>query len=1132
MFSQLIVPILALDQYFWIKCYKKKFIELSSESAFESIDEVADNGIAQTEKTIVYHFQMVTEFTNIEKDLVNALKQLAFAPKFILRPFIITILATVAKISSGVQGNLRLTQSILLPFMKQVFRNNERHKAVLCSSAWARDIDTVDPLDIDKLRKVLIENNNDKSQEITLNGIIGLAFILLKTKDAPNLNAFGCEYLLKLINSHPELSRDIMKILVKMLFSEVNKAPIIDCFTRMILNRNLKAADCENELKELIEGLPDLDLATVSAIESVLLSLTHKSLALHKTMIEVMRTAIYQRNPQNKKMAIYSFCMMLRKVKRPSSASSVRNNISSQLNISMYSMITQSQLPSVNSQMRKVEILGLEILGILQGVLSYNEEIRVMMYDCLLQSIQFNEFIITNVMQMLEFHFRDYFDSESANFEINFERAFKQTDAGEFIVMDNLGKILNFFINCIIIATDKNLQCDLSVYRGVIEKLLTNICDLEFEQLGIFSLLDLKVSSTISQYLNCLEALMFYCQHEITNDNTNIDKVMNLFKKHQSVTAEAKKLSETCKKNVSKGKNKSTTSVKIPEINVDCIWDLKVCSNFLQIIFKDSMNEQLNAIKQNKEFSEFILRATSQNFAKLAKMSNHQHVKYSKAIFSTFCETFKILMTSLSTLKTISEEYSKEVAYEITEALKSGIDVMVKLFDDKWTEFLKRITERNQDSTDNMLHMIIEMIQNFLDWAFARDNEEYFEEFAGEHIAINLFLILEMLYVNLQRSTAIARKTFNWLLEFCKATTINYKSMSILCKVLFNFMMLHEPGSNFMESIAWQISECYGPIDDDVQFDGTESHTLNILTKSTVEQSCIYFITIIKRQIDDVEYFVLRMNSFNAHVKIPGQDSRNESIAALERLETSCIVKLRKLEKILEIMCNISLPLNSPSIELILRAVISFFSCLNNLFKHFCTRFDVKTFHSNALEELVKDSKKVSQRVYGLAPYVEGLVQTVRTEAASKNKNRKIPMKGAKLFPRLVLIMETFNKIVHKLDTLTKRNYSKYVYAGEVRDFRISNRQLQEACQQSQLEGRINNPDIEENEYARQMRRDSDDDEDPSAHSTDAEKSSDDDSDRESQTSNEQKIKDAPPSMAQFERNVRTMAKRGIKRKR
>jgi hypothetical protein len=354
-------------------------------------------------------------------------------------------------------------------------------------------------------------------------------------------------------------------------------------------------------------------------------------------------------------------------------------------------------------------------------------------------------------------------------------------------------------------------------------------------------------------------------------------------------------------------------------------------------------------------------------------------------------------------------------------------------------------------------------------------------------------------------------------------------------------MMQQEASSNFMENIAWQISGCYGQIDDDdaQQNGGPESqYELKILTESTVEMSCVYFIAIIKRQIDDVEYFILRMNSFNAHAEIPGQEnSRNESISAMERLETSCIVKLRKLEAILEILCNISFPLNSPLIELVLRAVISLFSCLGNLFKHFCTRFDVKSFHSNSLEELVKDSKKVAQRVYGLAPYVEQLVQIARDEkAAAGKKARKVPMKGGKLFPRLVLIMETFNKLVHKLDTLTKRDYSRYVYAGEVRDFRINNRQLQEACHQSQLEARRNTPDIEQNEYGSQMQRDSDADEEEedddasrSGHNvTESDEDlSDNESDGQSRTSSEQNILDATPSHEQFEKNVKTMTKRG-----
>ena len=408
LFNRLIIPVLALDTYFFNKRYKKKFIEMGS-ADLDSIDEIAEKGIIETEENVIFHFQHVTEFTSIEKDIVNSLKPLAFVPKFIISPFIATVLVSFAKMSSSsVGGNLRLPQSILLPFIKQVFKNNEKHRSILRNSAWARSVDQFEPVEIEKLLKVLEENTCKLGQNMALNGFIGLTFMLLKTKDVPALNTFAVQFLNELVKQRQEFTSDIMRIVVKMLFSEPNKGPIIDCFSIMIQNRALPIDRCEEALTELIENLAELELETALAIESVIYSSITRSMKLRELMVQTMRSAMYQNKPGMRKLAVYSFCVMLKKVTRPT-ISNIRNSFPSQ-NISMMSLMSQTQLPSYNPEkagMRRVSVLVLEILGILRKCFSHNADIRVTLYESLLSSITANPFIIPNVLELFETYFRE-----------------------------------------------------------------------------------------------------------------------------------------------------------------------------------------------------------------------------------------------------------------------------------------------------------------------------------------------------------------------------------------------------------------------------------------------------------------------------------------------------------------------------------------------------------------------------------------------------------------------------------------------------------------------------------------------------------------------------------------------------
>jgi fanconi anemia group I protein len=406
LFNKLIISILAFDSYFYHKRYIKKFVEMDSESNVNSIDSTAEKGVIETEENVLFHFQSVTEFTSIEKDIVTGLKPLVFAPKFIISPFIATVLVSFAKMSSSaVAGNLRLPQSILLPFMKEVFKNNEKHRAIRRHSAWARSVEKFEPIDIDKLLKVIQENTCKNHQNVALNGFIGLAFMLLKTSNS-NLNDFAVQFLCELSRQRQEFTSDILKIIVKMLFSEKNKAPIIECFNTMIQRRTLPLERCEPALFDLIENLTELELDTALAIESVIHNTIIRSSQLRDLMSKTMRDAMYQNKPEMRKLAVYSFCAMLKKVKRPRQGTSAEVFGASQ-NISMMSLLSQSQLPIGDANMRRVSVLMLEILGILRKCFSHTVEIRECLYESVLSAATANEFIIGNVLEMVEPYFRE-----------------------------------------------------------------------------------------------------------------------------------------------------------------------------------------------------------------------------------------------------------------------------------------------------------------------------------------------------------------------------------------------------------------------------------------------------------------------------------------------------------------------------------------------------------------------------------------------------------------------------------------------------------------------------------------------------------------------------------------------------
>lgn len=1044
LFNRIIIPVLALDAYFFNKRYMKKFIEMESESDVDSIDETAEKGVIETEENVIFHFQHVTEFTSIEKDIVTSLKPLSFVPKLIISPFIATILVSFAKMSSSssVAGNLRLPQSILLPFMKQVFKNNEKHRKIRQQSAWARSIDKHEFVEIEKLLKVIQENTCKLGQNAALNGFIGLTFMLLKTKDARNLNKFAVHFLSELIKHRDEFAKDVIRILVKMLFSESNKAPVIECFNLIIDRKSLSIDRYEDALIELIENLTELDYDTALALDHVLQNALLRSSKLREIMSKTMRNAMYQNSPEMRKLAIHSFCVMLKYVKKPRKGS-MNEYFGSSQNLSMLSFMSQTQLPSTGEgNMRRVGVMVLEILGILKKCFSHNAEYRVTLYEDIIDAITLNEFIIQNVVELVEPYFRDYFDNENREVVMSFENIFKQTDGGDVIVMDNLGKFLVFFITCLETAQDKKMldedKNQFRTYFDIIDKLIEKISEVTLNQIGVFSVLDFKASVQISQFLNCIEALMTFCCRNLDNDR-NVKKFLKLFEKHVWLTKEALKIYENSKKSKKGGKLTQIGPAKKIELNLDCVWNLKTCLMYTKIIFDDSSdNENVKKIQQNIDFVRFVLKSLNQKIHQLLTSTENLKMKNSRKTFNDLKEISSHLYNQMSSknFKNFYSVFDAESAHYLIESFKNSLLCVETIFTSRWQEFLQKITGKN-DSIETCNQKVIRTIQDLIDWAFDDQDENIANEENGEKIVLNLFASYEILFKNFENiSSDRLHDCFKWLSKFCTETKIDQKNLQIINSIFINSLN-QDSGIEFTISVAAKISHLFGHLDDE---DSVLDTDIKSVTELNLEYTFNCFVSLIKKQIDEIEFFILRMNSFNAHIKMPGQVSRNESIKLLSSLENSIVIRLKSIGKVISVLGNSRFNVKGNQIEVYGKVVINYFNCLKNLIKFLNQHFNVKKidYQKLPIEALMKETKSTVKQVYALSPYIDDMYEEETKEAENdKKKKKSVGKKEFKYHARLVLAVEQFAASVNKFDSITKKNFSKYLHSGEVRDFRI-----------------------------------------------------------------------------------------------
>lgn len=115
--------------------------------------------------------------------------------------------------------DLPLSQSILLPLLKQIIKNNEDEKELLKKSAWFRDTLQTKNIDLIQIFTILIDQNKD-GKDIITPGLVNLSFILLKAKNSSKLNTIAITFLQKFIKKRFIFGQGIVKNLTEWMITD------------------------------------------------------------------------------------------------------------------------------------------------------------------------------------------------------------------------------------------------------------------------------------------------------------------------------------------------------------------------------------------------------------------------------------------------------------------------------------------------------------------------------------------------------------------------------------------------------------------------------------------------------------------------------------------------------------------------------------------------------------------------------------------------------------------------------------------------------------------------------------------------------------------------------------------------
>lgn len=130
-------------------------------------------------------------------------------PDVILTPFMLSAIISMTAINRDPES-ARFSSCILLPFLRNVIRNNEEEQTLAQYSVWCRDTLQRKHVDLLQVFTVLIDQNKD-GKDVVTPGLVNLAFTLLKAHNAPKLNTLAITFLTKFIRRRFMFGQGIIK---------------------------------------------------------------------------------------------------------------------------------------------------------------------------------------------------------------------------------------------------------------------------------------------------------------------------------------------------------------------------------------------------------------------------------------------------------------------------------------------------------------------------------------------------------------------------------------------------------------------------------------------------------------------------------------------------------------------------------------------------------------------------------------------------------------------------------------------------------------------------------------------------------------------------------------------------------
>jgi len=1038
----------------------------------ESLDLISEDHsveeLQQAEGTVVFHLTQAAKTGHrVAKEMVKLVKASSHAPELVLSPFSLFMALALTSVKTWKE---QLLDSLRMAVIRSIMLEEKRNK-----NAWLRTNLPRSPDTGDLLSQVIGQSCKAGGWDLIGQGLVDLGFALLdhgsvlkvdsKLKAVHNL---GARLLLKVVKKQSHSASSVMEPLTSRILVSKKAPQYTEALMIIVKDTATILMEQPKIVSELVENIQRLSYPTARRTLSGLLPLVRFSRALRDSIILVLRKALFSGSVQTRRVGTTGVMLLLKTFKISTSRSV------SQLSQSSGSL-SQLAVDVHRGAATSNEALCIEMLGVLKRCLGQQGEVRLTLYQGIMEVVAKNPELCEGVLELVYSHVLFLWGEEGKRqrWMLDLDLLGREGEEG-WILEEPVG----WFLHCIQMLVGKGQQvvgeeCEtLDKLVELVEEMALQYSESEVGDLGFDDTdnFDRKTkdgkrrSTQLEQLQGILEALMEYLiTHGADQEENKSKMLLNLQRNHSALgdlmtrSLQKKKAKKGDKKEKAgekdatkdgeKGdKSEPTNGKKGNEETVfspppHC-FSMKCLSLILSSILLDrspANQGALSVLRSDRDFTSFVMSITSSKLSQIntSLTSSGDEGSQSDSLFRYLINISRTFFDH----SLVCQEQVQAVVQESLSCLLQVLKILLAHFPRRKLTIISSLTDTNPGvATEQNLNPVLvpalkKVMKKLANLTENLDNEEDEEITSNIGTTVTIFTLL---FNEVDHNDGI-EQVKDWIKRYTENLNIQEGGMlkPIVDLLLQSVLKVKTLPSLGLE-LAKGLHSLTGDLDTSVQVEMVEKHAW--LTDNTKDIVLPLLLDHMEAVFDSCDLSITWLKALSS------TSTKNTTMTIAET--NVCLLLAKQVNAASELV-KTAFPLGQP-MDGVLKQLVRLYTVMGSLTKYFTLR----TKQGKAVVSQAKFDKlalmingQLTKHVYNLITWLESKQkerdQQAAAARAAKHKTvdpsvaRAKVLRESRYIPNLILKIEMLEKDLIKLGKRVGQNLSEGNKLSVSRDFRI-----------------------------------------------------------------------------------------------